>query len=178
MNQDPYKKYSKHLSYVLRHRPDAIGIELDEQGWVDVDDLIEKSPKGLSRELIQKVVATNAKQRFILSEDGLRIRANQGHSVKVDLGLEALMPPAQLYHGTADRFMPAILAGGLKPMNRHHVHLSEDLDTASKVGARHGRLVILNVDSRAMVEAGHRFYRSANGVWLTDAVPPRYLSRG
>ena len=173
---DAYKKYSKHLSYVLRHRPDVIGITLDAQGWVNVDELIARSDKGLSRDIIEAVVLENDKKRFILNEDKTRIRANQGHSVKVDLGLEAKNSPSTLYHGTATRFLDLILQDGLKKMNRHHVHLSSNLDTASKVGSRHGKLAVLSIDAKMMQDAGYTFYCSENGVWLTETVPPQYIS--
>jgi len=126
--------------------------------------------------LIKTIVANNDKQRFILSEDGNHIRANQGHSVKVDLGLEAVSPPSLLYHGTANRFLDIILQEGLKKMSRQHVHLSVDLETASKVGQRHGKLVILKVDTLAMSAANYDFYRSDNGVWLTGHVPAEFLA--
>jgi len=171
LNPKQQKELSKHLSYVLRHKPDAIGIELDCHGWTLIDELIEKSSKPFTRDIINYIVENNDKKRFILSEDGQRIRANQGHSVKVDLALTPIEPPARLYHGTATRFLPAIMKAGLQKMKRHHVHLSADLETASKVGQRHGKLVILTVDTQAMYEAGHTFFRSDNGVWLTDYVP-------
>jgi len=174
------KRISKLLSLVLRHQPEAIGITLDENGWVTVDELLAKlAAKGhrVDRETLEEVVTTNDKQRFSFSEDGLRIRANQGHSVSVDLELEALTPPDLLYHGTATRNLEAILDQGLQPQARQHVHLSPDEETATKVGMRHGKPVVLHVDAKAMAEAGHAFYRSANGVWLTAAVPPEFLSR-
>ena len=177
MNQNKMKAISKHLSYILRHKPQAIGLTLDPQGWANVDDLISKSPKGLSREKIVAVVESNDKQRFILSKDGARIRANQGHSISIDLGLEPAAPPQILYHGTAKRFLDDILAQGLKKMNRQHVHLSADPETATKVGSRHGKPVILALDTPAMLQAGHAFYMSENGVWLTNQVPPQYLFR-
>jgi len=177
MNQNKTKAISKHLSYILRHKPEAIGLTLDPQGWANVDDLISKSPKGLSREKIILAVESNDKQRFILSEDGNRIRANQGHSISIDLGLKPSAPPEILYHGTATRFLEPILEQGLKKMNRQHVHLSADVETAVKVGSRHGKPVILTLDTASMVKDGHDFYMSENGVWLTDRVPPQYLSR-
>lgn len=169
---------SKFLSYVLRHNPSSIGLRLDAAGWAEVDLLIAcaaQQGKTLTRAMIMKVVATNDKQRFGLRENGRYIRANQGHSIQVDLGLEAAEPPNLLYHGTATRFLTAILREGLRPMQRHHVHLSGDVETAVKVGQRHGKAVILDVAAGQMVAAGHTFYRSENGVWLTDAVPPEYL---
>ena len=177
MSPKKHKELSKHLSYVLRHKPDAIGIELDENGWTSVRDLISKSPKAFSPEIISFIVANNDKKRFILSEDGTKIRANQGHSVNVDLALKAVIPPSVLYHGTATRFLEPIFQDGLKKMKRHHVHLSADLETAAKVGQRHGKLVILTVDTEAMHSANYEFFQSQNGVWLTDIVPAKFLSQ-
>ena len=170
---------SKFLSLVLRHKPEAIGLVLDEAGWASVPALIALARKAgthLSAEMISEVIASNDKQRFALSPDGQRIRANQGHSIPVDLGLEPQQPPAVLYHGTATRFLDAILNEGLKPGNRQHVHLSPDEATASKVGKRHGKPVILRVDTGLMYNDGHAFYQSQNGVWLTAHVPPTYLA--
>ena len=176
MNQNKTKAISKHLSYILRHRPDAIGLTLDPQGWADIDALISKSPKNLTRDEISFAVESNDKQRFIISEDGLRIRANQGHSVSIELGLKPVTPPAILYHGTATRFLDVILEEGLKKMSRQHVHLSADISTATKVGSRHGKPVILQLDTIAMINDGHEFYVSENNVWLTDVIPSQYLS--
>lgn len=173
-------KTSKFLSLVLRHRPETIGLTLDAQGWADVGDLLARataSGQPITRELLAQVVAENDKQRFTLSDDGTRIRANQGHSVTVDLALDAQQPPETLYHGTVERFLAAIEREGLQRGARHHVHLSADRDTALAVGGRRGEPIILVVAAGAMWRDGHPFYRSANGVWLTDAVPPAYLSR-
>ena len=170
---------SKYLSFVLRHKPQAIGLELDPNGWARVDELIAcaaRDGRKLTPELIAEVVATDPKQRYALSEDGARIRANQGHSVDVDLQLQEEEPPAVLFHGTARASLEAILAHGLKPMQRHHVHLSVDEPTAHAVGRRYGEPVILRVDCAAMRVDGHAFFRSENGVWLTDTVPAKYLT--
>ncbi len=170
---------SRFLSYVLRHAPESIGVTMDGAGWVSVEELVARSAdsdRPLSVSLIEQVVADNNKQRFALSEDGRRIRANQGHSVDVDLGLEQLSPPDELFHGTATRFLDAILAQGLQPGDRNHVHLSADRDTAVTVGSRHGKPVVLGVASGAMAADGLVFHRSANGVWLTASVPPRFLT--
>lgn len=178
-NNDKVKSISKFLSFVLRHEPQSIGLVLDEAGWARVDELLAKANergKRLDRALLQHVVDTNDKRRFALSEDGLRIRASQGHSIDVALGLPAVTPPDVLYHGTATRFLDSILATGLDKRQRHHVHLTESLATATAVGRRYGKLALLAVDARRMCADGHVFHCSANGVWLTDAVAPSYLS--
>lgn len=174
-----HKHASKFMSLVLRHEPEKIGLQLDAQGWADVDDLLQRMADhgvALDRQALQAVVETNDKQRFALSDDGLRIRASQGHSIQVDLGLEALQPPAWLYHGTVARFVGAIREQGLRPGERQHVHLSLDRQTAQQVGARRGAPVILSVDAGRMHADGHVFHRSANGVWLTTHVPPQYIA--
>ena len=177
---DRLKRTSKFLSFVLRHDPGSIGLTLDGGGWAEVDELISRatsSGRDLNRERLREVVATNDKQRFLISEDGRRIRASQGHSIPVDLALEPIEPPATLYHGTAERSLDSILRSGLEPRRRHHVHLSGDVETARQVGRRHGRPAVLKIDAGRMHAEGRLFYRSANGVWLTDAVPPESLSR-
>jgi putative RNA 2'-phosphotransferase len=179
MTPNARTKTSKLLSYVLRHNPADIGITLDEAGWVSVDTLLaalEAHGTTLSREDLVEVVATNDKKRFALSDDGTRIRASQGHSVEVDLQLQPTEPPALLYHGTADRFLDAIRKDGLLKMSRQHVHLSPDAVTASKVGVRHGKLVLLTIRAADMHAAGHPFYLSANGVWLADQIPPAFIN--
>ena len=172
------KKHSKFLSYVLRHHPDAIGIELDANGWVAVDELIKKanaSGKRFNRALLDRIVAENDKKRFAFNEDQTLIRASQGHSVEVELSYAPIEPPETLFHGTVAKFMQSIMEQGLIKGSRHHVHLSADLETASKVGQRRGKPVILTVRSGDMHKAGHAFYKSENGVWLTETVPPIYL---
>jgi putative RNA 2'-phosphotransferase len=172
-------RVSKRLSYVLRHQPASVGVTLDHAGWVDVDVLLTALARHglpLTRAELDHVVTTNDKRRFAFDETGTRIRASQGHSRRVDLGYEPQSPPARLFHGTVDRFLPVILAEGLRPGRRHAVHLSADSATARAVGERRGRPVVLAVDAAAMAADGHAFTRSANGVWLVDAVPPRYLS--
>lgn len=171
---------SKFLSLVLRHKPETIGITLDAEGWADIVELLRKSSSHtpglrLNRALLEEVVATSDKKRFTISEDGQRIRANQGHSVSVDLGLKPVEPPAELFHGTATRFEASIRAEGLIKQSRQHVHLSPDYETAVKVGQRHGKPVVLRINAKAMHEAGHEFFISENGVWLTDGVPPEYI---
>lgn len=171
---------SKFLSLVLRHQPEVIGLILDDSGWADIDTLIRLSQahKPLTRALIEQVVEENSKQRFAISEDGRRIRANQGHSIEVDLGFVPVMPPTLLYHGTATRFVDAIRREGLVKRSRQHVHLSADADTATAVGARHGKPAVLIVRAGEMAAAGHAFFRSENGVWLTDAVPVGFIDFG
>lgn len=172
------RRISKRLSYVLRHDPGSVGLELDAGGWADVEALLDGlAAHGvpLSRKRLDVVVAGNDKQRFAFDASHRRIRASQGHSVPVDLGLEPLAPPPLLFHGTATRSVPAILAEGLRPGGRHAVHLSPDVETARAVGARRGPATVLEVDAAAMAAAGEVFTRSANGVWLVDAVPAHYL---
>ena len=172
-------KASKYLSFVLRHRPDAIGLQLDEQGWATVDELIAAAARHgetLGLDVIRQVVAQNDKKRFALSENERRIRAVQGHSVEIDLRLQPQPPPPHLFHGTATRFLDSIRAQGLRSGDRQHVHLSADEETAVQVGARHGTPVVLAIDTSAMQRARHVFYRSENGVWLTDAVPAAFIA--
>ncbi len=169
---------SKFLSLVLRHQPEAAGIQLDAQGWCDIDDLLQgvaQHHAPLSKETLMEIVATNEKKRFAISDCGQRIRASQGHSIGVSLGLQAATPPATLYHGTASRFLDSILQNGLQKQSRQHVHLSASLDTAIAVGGRHGKPVVLTIDCEAMQAAGHLFYCSENDVWLTDSVPAACL---
>ncbi|MCF3118511.1 RNA 2'-phosphotransferase [Streptomyces arenae] len=169
-------KVSKYLSKHLRHQPERIGLTLDENGWVEIDALLAAAAAHrfpVTRAELDHVVATNDKRRFAV--EGGRIRAQQGHSVDVDLGLPPATPPTYLYHGTVAARLAAIRAEGLRPMNRHAVHLSPDRETATRVGARRGRPVVLPVDAGAMHRDGHVFRVSGNGVWLTDAVPPAYL---
>lgn len=173
------EKISKFLSFVLRHQPEAIGLTLDTEGWAEVAVLIECASRHgtvIDRATLQQVVDSNDKQRFALDAAGERIRANQGHSVKVDLGLQAIEPPAILFHGTASRFLDGIRQAGLKPGSRQHVHLSATEDTAVNVGGRHGKPVVLPVRAGDLHAQGHPFYRSENGVWLTDAVPLAYIN--
>ncbi len=169
---------SKTLSYWLRHKPDAAGLTLDAQGWTDVDAVLAQlgAKHRCDWDRLVQVVEFNDKQRFELSADGERIRARQGHSVEVELDWPQATPPDLLYHGTVERFLPAIRAEGLKPMRRHHVHLSPDRETATKVGNRRGAALILTVRAGAMQAAGHAFYLTGNGVWLTDAVAPEFIT--
>lgn len=171
---------SKFLSYVLRHQPDAIGITLDLEGWTDIAALIAAAAndgKQLDRDLIQAVVTTSDKKRFAISEDGLRIRAVQGHSIEsVDINYVEKVPPEFLYHGTATRFMESIRKEGLLPGSRQYVHLSQDEQTALAVGQRHGKPIVLKIEALRMYQQGFKFYHAENGVWLVNDVPAEQLS--
>jgi putative RNA 2'-phosphotransferase len=172
------RRVSKFLRLVLRHEPAKAGIALDGEGWVNVADLLrgcEAAGIGISHAELTQLVAQNDKQRFAFSEDGTRIRANQGHSLEVNLAYPAVEPPARLFHGTARHRLASIQLHGLTKGSRHHVHLSSGAETAMAVGRRHGEPVVLAVMSAEMASAGHPFFQSANGVWLADAVPPEFL---
>lgn len=172
------RETSKFISLILRHKPDAIGITLDEHGWANVEDLIA----GIARTrifdaaMLDEIVATDEKQRYSFNEDKSLIRANQGHSVPVDVDLAERVPPAILYHGTGKKYVQSINEIGLIPKSRLYVHLSADVETATKVGARHGEVRIYTVNTEAMIQDGYKFYLSANGVWLTKEVPNKYIS--
>ncbi len=169
---------SKFLSLVLRHQPEKIGLRLDDEGWVEVDELLaaaSRSGRKLNRPLLERVVRENDKQRFAISLDGRRIRANQGHSLAVNLRLQPVEPPELLYHGTVAKFLDSIRNDGLVRGTRQYVHLSPDLETARRVGQRRGQPVILVVEAGRMCREGHLFYHSDNGVWLTEQVPAVYL---
>lgn len=178
MSKDHVRK-SKALSVVLRHSPQSIGIALDDRGWADVSELLARLPRmgvRLSRKELETIVRESDKQRFAFSADGRFIRANQGHSVTVDLGLKPTTPPNVLYHGTAGKNLDSIMRSGLLKANRQHVHLHTDIKLAKSVGARHGKPVLLQVDTQAMSTEGFSFYVSENGVWLTEHVPARYIA--
>lgn len=178
MNDPQNVKISKFLSLVLRHRPRTVGVTLDQAGWVSTADLLDgctRSGRPITRDQLEEVVATNDKKRFEFSPDGSMIRASQGHSVDVDLGYAPADPPDVLYHGTAKRNLAAIRQRGLVKGLRHHVHLSGDEETALKVARRYGKPVVLTVRASGMAADGLTFFLSANGVWLTDHVPPEYL---
>jgi putative RNA 2'-phosphotransferase len=166
------------LSLILRHKPDVIGITLDEHGWANVEELIHgiSLRQPCNMEMLEQIVSTDDKQRYSFNEDKTKIRANQGHSIPVDVELEALTPPAILYHGTGEKYVPSIEMGGLIPKSRLYVHLSADFDTALNVGKRHGKPMIYQVDANKMAKDGYTFYRSMNGVWLTKDVPVKYLT--
>ena len=173
-------KLSMFISLVLRHKPDAAGIALDEHGWANVEELLDginNIGRKIDMGVLEEIVRTDHKQRYSFNEDKTLIRANQGHSIPVDVELKEEEPPEFLYHGTADRFIKAIMEEGLKPMSRLYVHLSKDIETAAKVGKRHGKPVILKVHSGQMCREGIRFYLSENGVWLTKKVEVRYLEQ-
>lgn len=172
-------RQSKFLSLILRHKPAGIGLHLNSEGWAELEEIVQRSAAGrtpLTRSVIEEIVASSDKQRFSISADGLRIRANQGHSIAVDLGLKPSSPPKLLYHGTASRFLDAIEREGLVKGSRQHVHLSTDYDTALRVGRRHGDAIVLTVDAEEMSRRSFIFFLSRNGVWLTDSVPAVYLS--
>lgn len=178
MDEKRKTKISKFLSLVLRHKPEVIGLTFEEGGWVRVDKLIKACAdygKSFTRAELREVVETNDKKRFSFDETGAKIRANQGHSLEVEIDFAETAPPAALYHGTAEKNLGVIFAEGLKKMARHHVHLSADTETARAVGVRYGKPVILQIDTERMTDEGFKFYVSANGVWLVDAVPPEFL---
>ncbi len=173
---------SKFISLILRHKPSAANIELDEHGWANVDELIAginevDSKNNIDMEKLEEIVKTDNKQRYSFNEDKTLIRANQGHSIPVDVELEEVEPPEYLWHGTGQKFMEFIDKEGLVPKSRLYVHLSGDVETATNVGRRHGRLVLYKVNSGRMNKDGYIFYRSVNGVWLTKAVPVEYLEK-
>lgn len=174
-------KTSRFLSLILRHKPEVIGITLDEHGWADINELIDGINKhdnkyNINREILNQIVETDEKQRYAISPDGKLIRANQGHSIPVDVELKETEPPEELFHGTADRFSESIEQQGLLPQSRLYVHLSKDVQTAEKVGMRHGKPIVYRVNSGEMFRQGYKFYVSLNGVWLTKNVPPQFLT--
>ncbi|MBQ4618943.1 MAG: RNA 2'-phosphotransferase [Clostridia bacterium] len=170
---------SKLIALVLRHKPEELGLKMDNHGWVETGALIEKinAIQPFTMEMLEEIVSTDNKQRYSLNQDKSLIRANQGHSIPVDLELLPAMPPKTLYHGTATRFSQSIEEKGLIPMQRQHVHLSDNLETAIIVGKRHGTPVVYEIDAEAMCKSGYVFYCSENGVWLVQAVPAKYLKR-
>lgn len=171
-------KLSVFISLVLRHKPDAAGIQLEEHGWANVDELIKgikNTGRTIDMDILEEIVRTDNKQRYSFNEDKTLIRANQGHSIPVDVELEEKQPPQYIYHGTPERFLDSIMAEGLKPMSRLYVHLSKDEETAVKVGKRHGEPVVLKIRAEEMWKEGIKFYISQNGVWLTKYVDIKYI---
>ena len=179
MSNKSEKEISKYISLILRHKPEVIGIQLDEHGWADVSELLAGigRTEPIDMALLEKIVAEDEKQRYSFNDDKTLIRANQGHSIPVDVELEEVVPPERLYHGTGEKYVSSIDAMGLIPKSRLYVHLSGDVETAVKVGKRHGKPVVYIVDSRKMAADGFVFYRSVNGVWLTKEVPVKYLGK-
>lgn len=177
-SREAHVEASRFLALVLRHKPEAAGISLDKHGWADVDELVAgiSKQRAFSMQMLEDIVATDAKRRYSFNENHTRVRANQGHSIPVDVDLKAVEPPAVLYHGTALKYMDAINNVGLVAKGRLYVRLSPDFETAAEVGRRHGEPVVIKVDARAMADDGIEFFLSANGVWLTKEVPLEYLS--
>jgi len=177
MSKERHQDLSRYLSLILRHKPEVIGIKLDEHGWADVDELIEGIAVNnkFDMEILEEIVETDNKQRYSFNDDKTLIRANQGHSIPVDVELEEATPPEYLYHGTGEKYVESIQKHGLIPKSRLYVHLSNDISTAISVGSRHGIPFVYKVLSKEMYEAGYKFYLSKNGVWLTQTVPVKYL---
>ena len=174
-----YKDLSRFISLILRHKPEVIGLSLDEHGWANVDELLAGigRTRPITMEILEEIVRTDEKQRYTFNEDHARIRANQGHSIQVDVELEEKEPPEYLFHGTGRKYVESIDQTGLIPKSRLYVHLSGDQETAIKVGKRHGEPIVYQVAAGAMARDGHKFWRSANDVWLTKRVPPEYLEK-
>lgn len=179
MNEKQTKRISKFLSLILRHKPETVGVELDANGWTEIDTLLQKMSQAgtrVDREQLDYVVATNNKKRFAISPCGNRIRANQGHSLEVDLAYEPTTPPDKLFHGAPENIISLVRETGLQRMQRHHVHLNSAAEPCVHVAARRGKPVILEIDARQMHEEGYEFFVSENQVWLTDHVPPKFIS--
>ena len=178
MNEKRRTRISKFLSLILRHKPEAVGLTLDSNGWIEVETLLEAcaaNRNAFTRAELEEVVATNDKKRFAFDENKAKIRASQGHSIAVEIEFEEKNPPEILYHGTAERNIKTIQEKGLLKMRRHHVHLSSDIETALKVGKRYGKPIVLKVKAEEMANENYKFFVSANGVWLTEKVPPQFL---
>jgi len=176
MTKNQEIKISKFLSYVLRHKPESIGLTLEKNGWASIADILNHSKPHFSLEELKYVVENNDKKRFSFNDDLTLIKANQGHSINAELEFQKIIPPNVLYHGTAEHFLKSILEKGLLKGKRHHVHLSKNIETASKVGKRHGKLVILKIDAKQMHQDDYQFYLSLNQIYLVDYVPPHYLT--
>ena len=171
---------SRYISLILRHKPEVIGITIDEHGWANVEELIQgiaKNNPGFNKEFLEEIVRTDNKQRYSFNDDKTLIRANQGHSIPVDVELEEKEPPKILYHGTGEKYIVSINHNGLIPKSRLYVHLSKDVETAKVVGKRHGKEVGYSINSEQMYKDGYKFYLSKNGVWLTKRVPMKYLMK-
>lgn len=178
MDEKRKTKISKFLSLILRHKPEVVGLTLEENGWVSVEKLMKACSgygKSFSFAELKEVVETNDKKRFAFDKTGKRIRASQGHSLEIEIEFEEKTPPAILYHGTAEKNLGVIFTDGLKKMSRHYVHLSADIETAKKVGTRHGKPIIFEINTEKMLEENYKFYISANSVWLVESVPPKFL---
>ena len=172
------EKLSKFISLILRHKPEEVGITLDEHGWAKVNDLINginNSGRKIDKDVLEEIIRTDNKQRYSFNEDKTKIRANQGHSIPVVIDFKELEPPDTLYHGTATKSIEGMQAQGIKPMSRLYVHLSKDFETAKQVGSRHGECVVLVINAKKMYKDGIKFYLSENGVWLTESVDPKYI---
>lgn len=180
IQMDTLVNLSRYISFILRHRPDTIGLSLDKHGYIDVQDLInginKNSVFNIDLNILKFIVETDNKKRYSFSEDGTKIRANQGHSVKVDLGLKEVKPPSILYHGTGEKYLESILKEGLKSKSRMYVHLSSDIDTAISVGKRHGEPIVLGIDAERMYKDEYKFYLSENGIFLAESVPVKYIN--
>lgn len=175
-----HTQLSKFLSLILRHKPEVINVQLDKNGWADTQELLKKmnmQGKKIDFDLLKEVVATNNKKRFLFNDDLTKIKANQGHSIEIELGLEAIIPPEFLYHGTATKNLDSILVSGINKGSRHHVHLSLDEGTAINVGQRHGKPLVLKIRALEMHEKGIAFYKTENNVWLTDFVAVEFIER-
>ena len=170
-------KLSRYLSYLLRHNPDDANLNMDKNGWVLVDELIKNTSNKFTKDNLEHIVLNDKKTRYSFNDDKTKIRANQGHSINVDVELEEAIPPDILYHGTADRFIISIMKEGIKSQTRKHVHLSKDKETALEVGLRHGNAVILQINTKEMIKDGIKFYLSKNGVWLTNYIESKYIVR-
>lgn len=178
MNEQQKTKLSKFLSLILRHKPETVGLTLEENGWAKVVDLLKACVdygKPFTQKELDEIVKTNDKKRFSFDETGTKICANQGHSIKLKINFEKRLPPKILYHGIAEKNLGKIFADGLKKMNRHHVHLSADKETARTVGMRYGKPIVFEIETVAMIDEGFEFFVSANGVWLIDSVPSKFL---
>ncbi|MDH5400911.1 MAG: RNA 2'-phosphotransferase [Candidatus Heimdallarchaeota archaeon] len=174
MSKPNFRRKSKFLSLVLRHKPEVIGIEIDSEGWADLDAILKGVDLTLTE--LEELMTNDDKQRYSFNQDKTKIRANQGHSLKVEIKFEEKTPPDILFHGTSSKFVDLIMNEGLKSMERHHVHLSQDLETAKQVGSRRGKYQVLIIDTKQMMDDGMKFYLSKNNVWLTEFVDPKYIS--